>query len=544
MTPRNPNRAIVRVDQQVIETPEGFLNHEVLARIVRQIDELRKQMEVIVVTSGTIAAGREIMERPRSSQESRSRQRALSTVGSVPIYTLYNELSAAHTLFVQVLTSQEHILNPKQRGEIGAMIDSMLQYDSVPLVMDNFVTTNRGFDHPRDLARMMETITHAKGIWNASEEDGLRPDAAIPFDFETEGAIAQAEIDRREEKARRKHRRRSGPSVSERMKEIEKQSIGGQFFETETRLAYGYYKLAPGPETGTYFMRCICCHAIGERVTARPWRKFESRAACVEAFAETLGTFVSATDVVDEMSVSGPYASDSGCEEEKLLEIKTNKQIEALIERILASSSGMDETMPPKELKRRLNNAHRNADKQNYKFMRGRAAAEEGLDVSAGMRWRVLLNSTQDAYICYEIASTDKGCALKYTMGYLVGDRRYRQTNEWMRIQDREEGLEALLRNARALFGEEPHPELPENGRKLHLEAQKNMLAMLKNLEPSQLEDLPVISDERFDHEQQIRRWKATLRSFPDQRKEIEREGRKELGDELFDKILAELRVN
>lgn len=524
---KNPNRAVVRIDQRVIETSEGFLNRDVIANLVRQIDELRKKMEIIVVTSGTVAAGREVRKQPKHSNESRVEQRVLSTLGSTPLHEIFNALSAAHTRFIQVLTSQENMESIKEGREMTKMIDAILREDSVPLVMDNLATTNKGFKHPHGLARIMATITKAEGIMEVTEDHRLKPVTGKLLRALRSLLPSRPKHTAEEPEPKRKTK------MDKRTMELERRSIGGQYFETETRLTYGYYKLAPGSEPGTYFMRCTCCSAIGERVTAKCWREFDSQAAYLEEFANTLATFLS-SDV-----------SDSGCEEEQLLTAKTDGQLTALIEHILAADFDTDNLIPPSKLEAQMKRANKNADKQNYKFMKGRAAAEEGLDESAGSQCCVLLNETQDALVRFQIVSLDNGCALNFEASFLVGDQAKIRSNNWLRVKDRQEALQFLLTHAREHFEKHvPIASLDEHKRMLQLEAQKGMNALLANLQPSDLEQLPVISDERFDHEQRIRIYKGALRSFPEQRKEIERDGRKELGDELFDKILAELQGN
>jgi hypothetical protein len=67
------------------------------------------------------------------------------------------------------------------------------------------------------------------------------------------------------------------------------------------------------------------------------------------------------------------------------------------------------------------------------------------------------------------------------------------------------------------------------------------MLALLREITPEKLETVQAMDFERWEHEQQLRRWKAAIRSFPDQREETEKAGREELGDDLFARILQEL---
>ena len=147
-------RVVIKVGTSLLTLGSGDhgLNREIIADLVRQICLLRDQgVEVLLVTSGAVAAGREALEsRPRSSSSSsrrrvlaghdiRSRQ-VMAAVGQSRLMHAYQEMfggrghMVAQTLLtINDLTDRQAYLN------VGNTLTGLLELGVIPILNENDV---------------------------------------------------------------------------------------------------------------------------------------------------------------------------------------------------------------------------------------------------------------------------------------------------------------------------------------------------------------------------------------------------------------------
>ena len=134
----NLKRIAVKVGSNVITQPDGSLNSWRISRIVEDVAVLFRQgREVILITSGAVAAGRGEVNPSRKTSLVTSRQ-VLSAVGQVKLMASYQFLFGKFGIPAgQVLTTKEsfgdrlHYLNMKNC--ISAMLDNKV----IPIVNEN-----------------------------------------------------------------------------------------------------------------------------------------------------------------------------------------------------------------------------------------------------------------------------------------------------------------------------------------------------------------------------------------------------------------------
>lgn len=134
-------RVVIKLGSSIVAQDDGQLRGEVLRRICEVVAGARGQgAEVVIVTSGAIARGVNVMGLPRRPIAIEELQ-AASAVGQGKLYRVYDELLRAHSLTsAQVLLTfadmsvRTHYLNARQT------LRKLLDWGVVPVINENDTT--------------------------------------------------------------------------------------------------------------------------------------------------------------------------------------------------------------------------------------------------------------------------------------------------------------------------------------------------------------------------------------------------------------------
>src|SRR3954453_24162573 len=135
-------RAVVKLGSSIVADERGVLRDEVLDRVCGAVADFhRAGNEVVVVTSGAIARGIEVMDLPVRPMSIEDLQ-AASAVGQGKLYRVYDELLRARGVTsAQVLltffdvSARSHYLNARRT------LRRLLDWRVVPVVNENDTTT-------------------------------------------------------------------------------------------------------------------------------------------------------------------------------------------------------------------------------------------------------------------------------------------------------------------------------------------------------------------------------------------------------------------
>ncbi|MEI8230729.1 MAG: glutamate 5-kinase [Candidatus Peregrinibacteria bacterium] len=135
-------RIVVKVGTNVLTTEQGLLNQKILASLVAQITEIKKQgVEVILVSSGAMAAGRALVKSERKPGSVEARQ-VLAAVGQVHLMHDYSELfSKEQCLCAQVLATKEDFRDRQHYLNMRGCFQALLEDGIVPIVNENDVVS-------------------------------------------------------------------------------------------------------------------------------------------------------------------------------------------------------------------------------------------------------------------------------------------------------------------------------------------------------------------------------------------------------------------
>ncbi len=169
-------RVVVKVGTYTISDDSGRLDRIQIGEIVRQIAEQQKKgLEIILVSSGAIAAGVELLGLPERPGDIPSLQ-AASSVGQGLLLQLYTGLFRKEDILVgQVLFTQYDFAHREQYLNARNTFERLLEQSVVPLVNENdtvAVEEIRFGDNDR-LAALVAVLTEADLMVMLSDVKGF-----------------------------------------------------------------------------------------------------------------------------------------------------------------------------------------------------------------------------------------------------------------------------------------------------------------------------------------------------------------------------------
>jgi glutamate 5-kinase len=197
-------RIVVKLGSSVVAGGDGELRMDVLARLCDDLAGRHRQgVEVIVVTSGAIARGMQVMGLPQRPGSIGALQ-AASAVGQGKLYRVYDELlrdrgvtSAQLLLTFFDMSARTHYLNARQT------LTTLLEWRVLPVINENDTTATDeiSFGDNDFLAAQVAVLIGADELLLMTDIDGLytadprlHPDAHIVAEVEDFAALGELEI--------------------------------------------------------------------------------------------------------------------------------------------------------------------------------------------------------------------------------------------------------------------------------------------------------------------------------------------------------------
>lgn len=131
-------RIVVKVGTSTLTHDSGALNIKRMEKLVRVLADLRGMgHEVILVSSGAIAAGTARLGLPERPRELRFKQ-ATAAVGQCAIMHLYDQLFSEYNVTAaQILLTGEDIGEPTRAEHLTATFSALLSMGVIPVVNEN-----------------------------------------------------------------------------------------------------------------------------------------------------------------------------------------------------------------------------------------------------------------------------------------------------------------------------------------------------------------------------------------------------------------------
>ena len=169
-------RLVVKIGSNVLTQPNGLPDGPRMAHLVAQLAALRAQgIEIILVSSGAVAAGRSLITVPPKADAVRSRQ-LLAAVGQVKLLSTYAELLGRHGLLcAQVLVTKEDFRDRQHYLNMKNCFQELLQQQVIPIVNENDVisVTELMFTDNDELASLIAAQLDADALIILTNVDGI-----------------------------------------------------------------------------------------------------------------------------------------------------------------------------------------------------------------------------------------------------------------------------------------------------------------------------------------------------------------------------------
>ena len=136
---KTKKRIVIKIGSSSLTHPEtGDLNLIKIEKLVRIISDLRGEgREVVLVSSGAIAAGRQALGHQRRP-DSLAEKQAFAAVGQARLMMVYQKLFAEYNqTAAQVLLTKDTMVNDASRYNAQNTFEELLKLGTIPIVNEN-----------------------------------------------------------------------------------------------------------------------------------------------------------------------------------------------------------------------------------------------------------------------------------------------------------------------------------------------------------------------------------------------------------------------
>lgn len=178
----------IKVGSNVITNSEGFPDTSVIESISQQVKQLRDLgHQVLLVSSGAVAAGRSVYQFPKKTDTVIQRQ-VLSSLGQVKLISMYKEafeLQGIHC--AQVLVTKEDFKSRHHYLNMQNCLSALLNHHIVPILNENDVVsvTELMFTDNDELAGLVSAMMNTNLLIILTNVDGV---------YDGDPASGQAEV--------------------------------------------------------------------------------------------------------------------------------------------------------------------------------------------------------------------------------------------------------------------------------------------------------------------------------------------------------------
>jgi len=169
-------RLVIKVGTNVLTRPDGRLDVTNISHLVDQVAALKAAgISLVLVSSGAVGAGRELLNTPADFGEVARRQ-VLSAIGQVRLMELYRQLFAGHNLHcAQVLATKGDFRDELHADNMLNCFRALLHDSVVPVVNENDVVavTELMFTDNDELAGQVARMLEVDALVILSSVDGL-----------------------------------------------------------------------------------------------------------------------------------------------------------------------------------------------------------------------------------------------------------------------------------------------------------------------------------------------------------------------------------
>ena len=181
---KEKKRIVIKIGSSSLTHKEtGDMNFAKMGKLVRVISDLRGQgKEVVLVSSGAIAAGRHVLGN-RKRPDTLAQKQAFAAVGQARLMMIYQRLFAEYNqTAAQVLLTKHTMINDASRFNAQNTFEELLKLGTVPIVNENDTVSTAEipyvdtFGDNDQLSAVVAALIEADLLILLSDIDGLYSD--------------------------------------------------------------------------------------------------------------------------------------------------------------------------------------------------------------------------------------------------------------------------------------------------------------------------------------------------------------------------------
>jgi glutamate 5-kinase len=170
------SKIAIKVGSNVITQSDGSLNVSRMLRIVEDVAVLSKQgLEVILITSGAVAAGRNSLN-PSKKTNIVSAKQVWAAIGQVKLMSTYQFLFSKYNINAgQLLATKESFSDRRHYLNMKNCISAMVENNVLPVVNENdTISINElMFTDNDELSGMIASLMNSEALFILSNVDGI-----------------------------------------------------------------------------------------------------------------------------------------------------------------------------------------------------------------------------------------------------------------------------------------------------------------------------------------------------------------------------------
>ncbi len=169
-------RTVIKVGTNVLTSVNGTLDIALIADLVAQIAEAKRQgMEILLVSSGAVGAGKAVVDLPQKLNPVTKRQ-VYASIGQVELMRWYTELFRQQGMHcAQVLATKEDFRDRLHYVNMKRCLLALLRDSIVPIINENDVISisELMFTDNDELASLTASLVNADSLIILSNVDGV-----------------------------------------------------------------------------------------------------------------------------------------------------------------------------------------------------------------------------------------------------------------------------------------------------------------------------------------------------------------------------------
>lgn len=174
-------RILLKIGSNTLTKETNQISRGKIEDIGRQIANLKKDYEFIIVSSGAIAAAKQFVKLEHNGEEINVKQ-ALAAIGQPHLMRMFQENFRELGLFTsQCLLSYSDFENPKSKGNIKNTIDILVANNFIPIINENdtVATDEIQFGDNDKLAALTAALLQVDLLLIATNTDGIYTKASL-----------------------------------------------------------------------------------------------------------------------------------------------------------------------------------------------------------------------------------------------------------------------------------------------------------------------------------------------------------------------------